>query len=55
MLNELKPNSINIMRSSIINKYINHPNQYESLSLSNFSSFYNIKKIRFQTLQTQFY
>jgi len=33
-LNELKPNSINLMCSSIINKYINRPNQYESLSLS---------------------
>jgi hypothetical protein len=34
-LNELQPNSIDIlMCSSIINKYINHPNQYESLSLA---------------------
>jgi hypothetical protein len=32
------------MCSSIIDKYINCPNQYESLSLTNFSSFYNIKK-----------
>jgi hypothetical protein len=32
-LNELKPNSTDIMCSSIINKYINRLNQYESLSL----------------------
>jgi hypothetical protein len=28
-LNELEPNSNNIMCSSIIDKYINRPNQYE--------------------------
>jgi hypothetical protein len=43
-LNELGPNSIDIMCSSIINKYINHLNQYKSLSLVEFSFFYNIKK-----------
>ncbi len=32
-LNELQPNSINIIYSSIIDKYINCPNEYESLSL----------------------
>jgi hypothetical protein len=42
--NELEPNSIDIICSSIIEKYINHPNQYESLSLAKFSSFYNILK-----------
>ncbi len=49
-LNELKPNSTNIMCSSIIDKYINCPNQYESLSLIKFSFFYSIKKIRFQNI-----
>jgi hypothetical protein len=49
-LNELEPNSTNIMCLSIINKYINHFNQYESLSLANFNSFYNIKKIKFQNI-----
>jgi len=43
-LNELKPNSIDIMCSSIINKYINHHYQYESLSLAKFNSLYNIQK-----------
>jgi hypothetical protein len=43
-LNELEPNSTNIMCSLIIEKYINHPNQYESLSLVKFSFFYNIRK-----------
>jgi hypothetical protein len=43
-LNELEPNSIDIMCSLIINKYINRPNQYESLSLAKFSHFYNIFK-----------
>ncbi len=43
-LNELESNSTDIMCSLIINKYINHPNQYESLSLTKFSFFYNIKK-----------
>jgi hypothetical protein len=42
-LNELEPNSTNIMCSSIINKYINCPNQYESLSLTKFF-FNNINK-----------
>jgi hypothetical protein len=49
-LNELEPNSINIMCSSIINKYINHLSQYDLLSLVEFSSFYNIKKIIFQNI-----
>jgi hypothetical protein len=43
-LNELKPKSTNSMCSLIINKYINRHNQYESLSLAKFNSFYNIKK-----------
>ncbi len=43
-LNELEPNLIYIMCSSIINKYINRPNQYELLSLVEFSFLYNIKK-----------
>jgi len=54
-LNELEPNSTNIMCLSIINKYINNLNQYESLSLTKFSYFYNIKKKKFQMLQTQYY
>jgi hypothetical protein len=33
-LNELEPNSIDIMCSLIIKKHVNHPNQYESLSLA---------------------
>jgi hypothetical protein len=44
-LNELEPNSTNILCLSIIEKYINRHNQYESLSLAKFSFFYNIKKI----------
>jgi hypothetical protein len=32
------------MCSLIIEKYINHPRHYESLSLSKLVSFYNIKK-----------
>jgi len=52
-LNELEPNSINITCPSIINKYINYPNQYESLSLTKFSSFIILKKIK--TSQTQNY
>ncbi len=36
---ELEPNSIDIMHSSIIDKYINRTNQYESLSLAKFSFF----------------
>ncbi len=43
-LNEIEPNSTNIMCLSIIDKYINNPNQYELLSLAKFSVFYNIKK-----------
>jgi hypothetical protein len=43
-LNELEPNSINIICSFIIEKYTNHPNQYELLSLVEFSFLYNIKK-----------
>jgi hypothetical protein len=53
-LNELEPNLIDIMCSSIIDKYINRPSQYESLSLVEFSSFNNIKK-KFKTFQTQNY
>ncbi len=53
VLNAFEPNSIDIMCSSIIYKYINRPNQYESLSLAEFSSFYNIKKNDFKTSQTQ--
>jgi hypothetical protein len=49
-LNELEPNSSNIMCSSIIDKYINRPNQYESLSLIKFGFFYSIKKIKFQNI-----
>ncbi len=50
-LNELDLNSIHIMCSLIINKYINCPSQYELLSLVAFSFFYNvIKKIRFQNI-----
>jgi hypothetical protein len=45
-INELEPNSINIMCSSIRDKYINRPNQYELLSLAKFNSFSNIKKIQ---------
>jgi hypothetical protein len=48
-LNELEPNSTNIMCLSITDKCINDPNQYELLSLAKFSSFYNIKK-RFQNV-----
>ncbi len=54
-LNELESNSTDIMCSLIINKYINHPNQYESLSLAKFSFFYNIKKNKFQNITTQNY
>jgi hypothetical protein len=43
-LNELKPNSIDIMCSSIIDKYINRHSQYESLSLVKFGYLYNIFK-----------
>ncbi len=38
-LNELKPNSIDIICSLIINKYMNRLSQYESLSLAEFSFF----------------
>jgi hypothetical protein len=54
-LNELEPNSIDIMCSSIIKKNINCLNQYESLSLAKFNSFYNIKKNIFQNITTQNY
>jgi hypothetical protein len=47
-LNELKPNSINIMCSLIINKYINRCSQYESLSLTKF--LYIISKKEFQNI-----
>jgi hypothetical protein len=43
-LKELEPNSTDIICSSIIDKYINCFSQYESLSLAEFSFFYNIKK-----------
>jgi hypothetical protein len=43
-LNELEPNSIDMMCSLIIDKYINHHNQHESLSLAKFSSFIILKK-----------
>jgi hypothetical protein len=43
-LNELEPNLTNTTCSLIIDKYNNHPNQYESLSLVVFNFFFNIKK-----------
>jgi hypothetical protein len=43
-LNELEPNLINIICSLVIDKYINRPNQYESLSLTKFIDLYKIKK-----------
>jgi hypothetical protein len=46
-LNQLQANSTNIMCLSIIKTYINCPNHYESLSLSKFTSFYNIKKVKY--------
>ncbi len=49
-LNELEPDSTNINVLSIIDKYINCPNQYEILSLAKFISFYDIKKITFQNI-----
>jgi len=42
--NELELNLIDIMCSSIINKYVNCLNEYELLSLVGFSFFYNIIK-----------
>ncbi len=55
-LNELKPNSIDIMCSLIIDKYINHHSQYESLSLTKLGFLCNLKKKKdFKTLQTQNY
>jgi len=54
-LNELERNSTNIMCSLIINKYINHFTQYESLSLTKFSFFITSKKLDFKTSQTQNY
>jgi dipeptidase len=53
-LNELEPNSTNIMCSLIIEKYINHLHQYELLPLLEFSFFITLKKY-FKTLQTQNY
>jgi hypothetical protein len=49
-LYELEQNSTDIMCSLIIEKYINCPYQYESLSLIKFNSFYNFKKKRFQNI-----
>ncbi len=54
-LNELELNSIDIMCSLIINKYINRFGQYKSLLLTDISSFHNIFKNYFKTLQTQNY
>jgi hypothetical protein len=54
-LNELKPNLVDIMCSSIIDKYINYHSQYELLSLTKFGYLYNIKKKDFKTSQTQDY
>jgi len=49
--NELELNLIDIMCSSIINKYVNCLNEYELLSLVGFNFFYNvIKKIRSQNI-----
>ncbi len=53
-LNELEHDSIDIMCSSIINKYNNHFNEYEYLSLAEFHFFVALKK-HFKTLQTQNY
>jgi hypothetical protein len=52
--NKLKPNPTNMMCSLIINKYNNCPSQYESLSLTKFSSFYNKEK-DIKTSQTSNY
>jgi hypothetical protein len=41
-INELKLYSTNIICPSIIHKYFNYPNHYESLSLLEYCSFYNI-------------
>ncbi len=43
-INELKLDSTNIISPSIIHKYLNYPNCYESLLLLEYFSFYNIKK-----------
>jgi hypothetical protein len=43
-LNEMEQNYIDIMCLSIIEKYNNRPNQYELLSLTKFTYFYNNKK-----------
>ncbi len=48
-LNELELNSTDIMCLLIIDKYINHPNQYELLSLPQFSYFNQIFKKKFKT------
>jgi hypothetical protein len=42
VLNELRPNSIDIICSSIIDNYINCHSQYELLSLAKFGYLYNI-------------
>jgi hypothetical protein len=44
VLNELKPNSTDIICSLIAKKYLNRHSQYEPLSLSKFNSLYNIQK-----------
>jgi hypothetical protein len=49
-LNELKPNSIDIMCSLIIDKYINRHSQYESLSLAKLGFLYNFFKKKFQNI-----
>jgi hypothetical protein len=49
-LNEFELDSIDIMCSPIIDKYIICHHQNEFLSLTKFSYFYNIKKITFQNI-----
>jgi hypothetical protein len=49
-LNELEHDLTNIMCSSMINKYIDHLNQYEFLSIIEFNYFIKIKKITFQNI-----
>jgi dipeptidase len=53
-LNELEPNSIDIMCSSIIDNHINHLNQYESFSIIKFNFLIKLKQ-KFKTSQTQNY
>jgi hypothetical protein len=43
LLNQLKPNSINILCASIIDKYLNRQNIYEYLSLGEFASYYHMR------------